>query len=177
MDLDSILPKTGEWKVSKNRVFRKNIAWLPILDIVSMNYIEIFLDIRNSKDIIKIVKNLKKTDIEYYFISPIYADPGQDISNYNETNIKNYLKNLSRSQFYDGFSKIEFDFVGNLIEYCKKKNCDELIKEIYSKVNEDVQSKRWDYYSGKEYFKNNRKDIREYFNSLYREIQLQQILK
>ena len=29
-----------------------------------------------SKDILKVVKNLQKTDIEFYFISPLFADPG-----------------------------------------------------------------------------------------------------
>ena len=39
MDLDSIVPNNGEWKVSKNRVFKKNIAWIPIFDIVEDNLI------------------------------------------------------------------------------------------------------------------------------------------
>lgn len=176
MDLDKIIP-SGEWKVSNNRAFVKNVAWLPVFDVVANDRIDIFLDIRNSKSILKLVKNLQKTDIEFYFISPLFADPGQDVSNYNSINVKNYLKNFSKNQFFDGFSKIEFDFIGNLIEYCKKENCIDIVKEIYDLVNEDVQRKHWDYYSGKEYFNNKRPDIREFFNTLYREIQLQQILR
>lgn len=176
MDLDSIIPNTGEWKVSKNRVFKKNIAWIPVFDIVDENLIHIFLDVRMSKDIIKLVKNLQKTDNKFYFISPLFADPGYR-GDFNVINITNYLKSHSKSQFYDGFQKIEFDFVGNLIEYCKKENCINLIKDIYLKVNEEVQSKTWDYYANKEYFLNKRPDIREDFNSLYRDIQLQQILR
>jgi hypothetical protein len=64
-----------------------------------------------------------------------------------------------------------------LIEYCKKENCINLIKDIYLAVNKEVQSKYWDYYTNKQFFENKRPDIREDFNSLYREIQLQQILK
>jgi hypothetical protein len=176
MELDRIIP-SGEWKVSNNRAFVKNIAWLPVFDIVSNNRINIFLDIRNAKNILKVTKNLKKTDIEFYFISPLFADPGQDISEYNLINVKNYLRNFSKSQFFDGFSKIEFNFIGNLIDYCKKENCIELVKEVYDLTNKDVQRKYWDYYSGKEHFNNKREDIREYFNILYREIQLQQILR
>ena len=176
MDLDSIIPNNSEWKVSKNRVFKKNIAWIPILDIVDDNLIYIFLDIRMSKDILKVVKNLQKTDIEFYFISPLFADPGFN-GDFNEINIKNYLKDYSKSQFYDGFEKIEFDFIGNLIEYCKKENCIELVKDIYLEVNKEVQNKFWDHYANKQYFKTKREDIRETFNQLYRDIQLQQILR
>ena len=113
MDLDSIIPNNSDWKVSKNRVFKKNIAWIPIFDIVDDNLIYIFLDIRMSKDILKVVKNLQKKDIEFYFISPLFADPGFN-GDFNEVNIKNYLKDYSKSQFYDGFEKIEFDFIGNV---------------------------------------------------------------
>jgi len=176
MDLDSIIPNNGEWKVSKNRVFKKNIAWIPIFDIVEDNLIYIFLDLRMSKDILKVVKNLQKTDIEFYFISPLFADPGFK-GDFNEINITNYLKDYSKSQFYDGFEKIEFDFIGNLIGYCKKENCIELVKDIYLEVNKEVQNKFWDYYTNKQHFKTKREDIREMFNSLYRDIQLQQILR
>ncbi len=177
MDLNSIIPKSGEWKVSKNRTFTWNVAWLPVFDILSDSEINIFLDLRNSKDILKVVKNLQKTDYNFYFISPIFADPGQDTSEYNQVNIKNYLRNYSKIQFYDGFQKIEFDFIGNLIDYCKKENCIDLIKDIYSNVNKEVQSKSWDYYTNKQYYNIKRDDIRETFNSLYRDIQLQQILR
>jgi len=176
MDLDSIIPNNGEWKVSKNRVFKKNIAWIPVFDIVDDNLIHIFLDLRMSKDILKVVKNLQKTDIEFYFISPLFADPGFR-GDFNVVNINNYLKDYSKSQFYDGFEKIEFDFIGNLIEYCKKENCIELVKDIYLEVNKDVQNKFWDHYANKQYFKTKREDIRETFNQLYRDIQLQQILR
>jgi hypothetical protein len=176
MDLDSIIPNNSDWKVSKNRVFKKNIAWIPVFDIIEDNLIYIFLDIRMSKEILKVVKNLQKTDIEFYFISPLFADPGFK-GDFNLVNIKNYLKDYSKSQFYDGFDKIEFDFIGNLIEYCKKENCIELVKDIYLEVNKEVQNKFWDHYANKQYFKTKREDIRETFNQLYRDIQLQQILK
>ena len=155
MDLDSIIPNNSDWKVSKNRIFKKNIAWIPVFDIVDDNLIYIFLDLRMSKDILKVVKNLQKTDIEFYFISPLFADPGFN-GDFNEINIKNYLKDYSKSQFYDGFEKIEFDFIGNLIEYCKKENCIELVKDIYLEVNKEVQNKFWDHYANKQYFKTKR---------------------
>jgi len=176
MDLNNIIPNNGEWRVSKNRGFKKNIAWIPVFDIIDDNLIHIFLDVRISKDILKLVKNLQKTDIEFYFISPLFSDPGFK-GDFNEENINNYLRGYSKSQFYDGFEKIEFDFIGNLIEYCKKENCIELVKDIYLIINKDVQMKVYNYYTNEKLFKHKREDIRETFNQLYRDIQLQQILR
>ena len=45
MDLNNIIPKSGEWKSSKDRVFKFNIAWIPIFDVVGENQIHIFLDL------------------------------------------------------------------------------------------------------------------------------------
>lgn len=176
MDLSKIIPNNDQWKISKNRVFKKNIAWIPIFDIIDENLIHFFLDIRMSKDILKLVKILKKTDIEFYFISPLFSDPGF-YGEFNNININNYLRSYSKSQFYDGFEKIEFDFIGNLIEYCKKENCIELVKDIYLIINKDVQMKVYNYYTNEKLFKHKREDIRETFNQLYRDIQLQQILR
>jgi hypothetical protein len=50
-------------------------------------------------------------------------------------------------------------------------------KFIYLEVNKEVQNKFWDHYANKQYFKTKREDIRETFNQLYRDIQLQQILR
>jgi len=175
MELSKIIPTNNEWKVSKDRVFKKNIAWIPVFDIVDDNLIHIFLDLRMSKDILRLVKNLKKTDINFYFISPLFADPGFK-GEFNETNITNYIRNYSKHQFYDGFEKIEFDFIGNLVDYCKNENCIELVKDIYFKINIEVQRKSWDHYSNIQYYVI-REDIRETFNQLYRDIQLQQILR
>jgi hypothetical protein len=177
MDLNSLIPHSGDWKVSKNRVFVRNIAWLPVFDIESENLIHIFLDFRNCRHILKLLKNVKTQKVDCLFLSPLFADPGYDASDFHSINIKNYLKNFANGDFFDGLEKIQFDLIENLIEYCQIYDCTDLIKDVYQSVNVDVQKNFWDYYSAKWIYSNNRQDIRERFNTLYRDIQLQQILK
>ena len=74
----------------------------------------------------------------------------------------------------DLYSKCADLIAANVEKY---DNCIELVKDIYLEVNKDVQNKFWDYYANKQYFKTKREDIRETFNQLYRDIQLQQILR
>jgi hypothetical protein len=177
MDLDAIIPKNGEWKLSKGRVYKRNIAWLPIFDIIDDNEINIFLDIRHSRDILKIIKNSMNYDIKMNLISPLFADPGQDTREYDSINITNIIRNYSRPAYFDGFEKINFDIIAHLIDYCKNRNCIDLVKDIYLDINKNVQGKSYDYYTGKEYPNVKNEKIRETFRTLYREIQLQQILK
>lgn len=178
MDLNKIIPKTGEWKVSKNTLYKKNIAWIPILQFDD-DLIKIILDFKSSKDILKLTNHLSHLNCDFIFISPLLISPL--VKSYSQIeidaiNVKNYLLNYSRSQFYDGFLKIGYDFIGNLIDYCKLYNCEDLIKDIYLDINKIVQKKTLDYYSNKSYYEV-REDIRTTFNSLYRDIQLQKILK
>ena len=63
-----------------------------------------------------------------------------------------------------------------MVIYCKDNKCLDLIKEIYENVNKQIQKGWYDHYTNKE-IHDIPKHIREEFNSLYRDIQLSQILK
>jgi len=178
MDLDKILPKNKEIKISKDRVFIKNIAWLPLIEIISDNFLYIYLDLRLVNDVIKVVKNLQKTDYEFYFIPTIMSDPGLRLSDdeYLSDIVRNYLRSYSRINFYNGFNKIGFDIIENMVKFCESQNCYHLVKDIYNDVNIDVQNQFFDFYSGKYKFEIENEDIREEFKTLYRQIQLNRII-
>jgi hypothetical protein len=178
MELDSILPKNKEIKTSKNRVFIKNIAWKPFIEIMSDNLLYIYLDGSLINDIIKITNKLQKSDYEFYFIPSKMSDPGLRLTDeeYFSDVIKGYLKYYSLINFYTGFNKIDFDFISNMVKFCEKENCNYLIKDIYDEVNRDVQKTFYDYYTNRYKFEVESEDIREEFKTLYRQIQLNRII-
>jgi hypothetical protein len=178
MDLDKILPKKFKWQVKSDIVMVFKIAWLPIFKINGKE-VEIFLDLRTSKQILPIVKNLQDLNVGFYFISPLLANPGYkvfDDEQYHELNIRNLMNNYWKPQYYDGFKKIEFDVIENLINYATKYKCSSLIKDIYEDINEYVQGSGYDWYTNRECFYVERQDIREDFQSLYRQIKITEIL-
>lgn len=177
MDLDKIIPKSGEWRISKNMVFVKYLVWVPVFEIENDKFINVFLDFKIARHILKLVKNLKKYDIPHYFISPLYANPKQDLETYHEINIENILKNYSKEAFFDGFKKINYDLIRNLIDYCNDWDCFPQVKDIYEKVNREVQYHYYDFYSKQKIQNIDRDDIRETFSTLYRDIKLQQLLR
>jgi hypothetical protein len=177
MDLDNFLPKNKEVKINGNRVFLKKLVWLPFLDYID-ELIFIYLDLNLCKEIIRTVDKLKSENISFYFKSVKMSDPGLCLStdDYNSDIIRTYFKAYSSSNFYDGFKKIDFDFIQNMVDFCEREKCYHLIKDIYQEININVQKKYYDYYAGKSYFLNKREDIREDFDTLYREIQLNKII-
>jgi hypothetical protein len=177
MDLND-LPRKYEWSFRKDLLLVKNIAWLPIARVQDKN-VDIYLDIRMSKQILCLLKYLMSTKYKIFFLSPLLANPKFSITDEEalDHNMENYLTNYSQPQFYDGFQKLGFDFIENFIEFCDKEKSKYLIKDIYIKVNSKVQSSYYDYYQNKSIFLVEREDIRDAFNSLYREIQIYQLLK
>jgi hypothetical protein len=177
MDLND-LPRKYEWSFRKDLLLVKNIAWLPVACIHEKN-VDIYLDIRLHKQILCLMKYLMKIKSKIFFLSPLLANPRFTITEEEalDYNIDNYLTNYSQPQFFDGFKKLNFDFIENFIEFCIKENSEHLIKDIYLRVNSKVQRSYYDYHQNRNLFLVEREDIRDTFNSLYREIQIYQLLK
>jgi hypothetical protein len=85
------------------------------------------------------------------------------------------ISNYANAKFYKGFHEIGFDIINHLVVYCKKYDVMLLIKDIYDYVNSKVQSKEWDYYANIQYYTYS-SEIRDEFNSFYREMKLAEIL-
>lgn len=179
MDWLKFLPKNIEWKIQHNRIYYRKMAWIPFAYINSSKMVCLYLEPKSSKLILKVTKELMKIKCKFFFISPMLDDPHiqRNTDNIPRLNIENYLKNYAIPVFFDGFDKIGFDIIENLILYCKSTNSFELIKEVLQSVNSEVQSKYFDYYSKKDIYNTKREDIRERFNNLWRDIQIQNLLK
>lgn len=181
MDLNDILPKNfsgEEWKICKDTIFKSKIIWIPVAKKID-NELYIFLDLRIKRELLKVIQIASRNNIEFYLISPLVSNKRIKISDseLHSLNIENYLNCYSNKFIYDGVRKINFDIIGNLIDYCNKFNCKDSIKDIYLVVNKNVQLTSRNWYSNELIYNVDRIDIRNEFNSLYRDIQLSQILK
>lgn len=177
MDLNRIIPNTNnqDWIANKNILFYKKYAKIPICYSLN-NEIYIFINGKLHKEIIKLVKHLQSLNLEFYLTSPIYSNPkNKEIE--NDIVINEYLQTFIDEKYYDGFDKIGFDLVKNMVDWCSKVNCDyDTIKDCYEKFKIHVNKKWIDYYTNIHYYEVKREDIRNSYNSLYREIQISRIL-
>jgi hypothetical protein len=169
------------WKYSKGVLYFKRIAWIPICTEKD-GVVFIYLSKQTRKEIFLILKELE--GVEKYLISPIWCNPKYKIidndyttlsTDYHIRNIENYLGLYVDQDFYFGFKKIGFDLISNMVKYCQKYDCFDLIKDVYDEINKTVQKETEDYYTGQKYYEFCL-EIREDFSNMYRQIRLNQIL-
>jgi hypothetical protein len=176
MDLNKFIPNKfrhlPNWSVGKDFLLFKKIHNIPVLKIED-EIVYVFLDLRIRKEMVALIKHLDELDIEFYFTHPDFSNPAEE---WNEKEvIWHYFRCWSDSKFYKEIKKVEFDFIGNLSDWVKEFSSFELLKSIYDEFLKVVNKKWYDYYSQKDVWMYS-EYIREEFRTLWREIQINNIL-
>jgi hypothetical protein len=174
MDLNSLIPdisSDSSWSI-KGRflMFRKyeNIPTCYIDD----NVVYVFLDNRIKNPIIKLVKHLMRINCEFYFTSPIFSHPSyKGLELDRDKIINHYLFSYVQYGFFKGFNKIEFDLIKNLVDWCIKEDCVDLIRPIYDELDHKINSFYYDWYTNQRVYEYS-EEIRNDYKTLYREIQI-----
>ena len=160
------------WSVGKHYLFFKKTHKLPVLKVED-GVVYVFLDLRIRKEMIALIQHLDKLGVEFYFTHPDFSNPGEE---WNEKQIIwHYFRCWSDSKFHKDCKKIEFDFVGNLSKWVKNYSDFELLKFAYDDYLKVVNKKWHNFYTNKEMFDYS-EYIREEFRTLWREIQINNIM-
>ena len=182
MDLNKLIPLKFrptigcDWVVKGKYLMYRKIEHIPVA-FIEDDIVYIFLDNRIPRQILKLTKwIINNFDVEFYFTTPRLSDPsGMSRYNYKEAVVKHYLFSYSQPHFFMEFDKIGFDLIKNMVDWCVKEECADLIKECYDVVNKKVQRGYYDYYTNSKKY-DYKEEIREDFRTLYRDIQINQIL-
>lgn len=175
MDLNKCVPdNSNNWSISKDQILYKRCGInIPVCRFYD-NILYIFLD--NSefhKPIIKLVKHLMRLDVEFYFYPPTYSHPGATFK--HDDVIYHYLISYANKKFNIGFSDIDFDLIDNMVKWCKKENCFDLIKDSHLRAHKKIKYSWYNHYSNKFEFDYD-EYIRDDFKALYRYILINQII-
>lgn len=171
MDLWKIIPNDDKWIISKNIVYIKYLAKIPIL-VKKGDDIFVYLDMKIYKFVIKLVKILNDNNVEFSFRSTmIWFDHKFSDEDIHHLNIKQFLVNICDAKFFDGFTKIGFDFTKSLTNYIAKYQCHDEFKRIYEYQKGIVTKKTYDYWTNRSEYEY-REDIRDYISTLEREIKI-----
>jgi hypothetical protein len=181
MELNDIIPLKFiptigcEWVVKNKFLMYKHYDHIPVA-FIENDIVYVFLDNKISRQILKLTKWLIKGGIEFYFTSPLLSNPkGIFEEDIHSTVIKHYLYSYIQKPFFEGFKKIEFDIIDNMVKWCIKEKCIELIKDCYDQILIKVNRSEYDYWSNKSSFEY-KGEIREDYKTLYRDIQINIIL-
>ena len=176
MELSDLIPDNNKsWIVKKNFLFFYKYNNIPACYIED-DVVFVFLDKKIKNPIIKLIKKLLKIKKEFYLVTPELSNP-KGVEDFNYENLYTYMLALVDDDWMNGFNKIDFDPIDNIVRYINKYNCYDLIKPIWEKVNEKINKKYYDYYSNSKIYAHKCDDfIRNEFTSVYRQIQLGVIL-
>jgi len=181
MDLNNLIPDrfrplhNPTWVVKGQFVMFKKYEYIPVC-FVKDEVVYVFLDGRIVKAVINLVKHLISLGVEFYFTTPEISNPkGIFEEDYNDKVIKHYLYSHAQVEFFDGFRKIDFDLIDNMVKWTEKENCFDKVKANYESISKKVERKEYDYFSNN-YSYEYKDEIREEFQSLYRHIQISKII-
>jgi hypothetical protein len=174
MELSDFIPDgSAAWKVGKNQLTYKKYVNIPICYIED-DIVYVFLDKRIVKPVLKITKKLIELDLEFYFTTPELSNP-KGVEDHKNVIIYHYFRSYIQKEFFKGFEAMQFDLIQNMTSWANKEECFNLIKENYDEIKKVVNKQDYDYYSNIKKYQYPQ-EIRDDFDRLYREIQINRIL-
>lgn len=168
------IPNIGsEWIVKSGYLMFKKYELIPIA-FINDDIVYVILENKIRNQVIKLVKHLVKINVEFYFTIPEVTDPA-GVENLPNKVIKHYLYSYAQREFYDAFNKIEFDIIKNLVDWTSKFGHSDLIKNNYDEILKKINYKSHNWWTNKDVYDYD-EIIRQRFNGIYREIQINQLL-
>jgi hypothetical protein len=174
MILEDLIPnKNSNWVVKKNKIYYKKGEHNLALEVID-NIVYVVIDIKISNQTIKLIELLLNKNIKFYLMFLNYQSLIDEDEQMNF--IKTYLYTYINKEYYYGFKKINFNLISNLIDWVNENNCTDKIKEAYDIVHKIVNQNYFDYFSSN-YIYDYPEEIRNDYNNIYRDINIELILK
>lgn len=173
--LEDLIPtRDSNWQIKGEYLLYKKYANIPVAYIED-SVVYIFLDLKIVNQISKLIRHLSSKRIEFYFDSPEFSNPSTDLKDHDRKVILHYLFSYAHQSIFIEFRKIQFDLIKNMVQYCDKNNCVDLLKDAFESTKLIVQRGYHDFYTNKMKYDYS-KEIREEFENLYRDIQISRII-
>lgn len=171
------LQQNNEWIFKSNILYYDNqIIKTPMLEIYKEDTIFLYLDLKNSRRVISLIKILKESPFDFYLVCPNFNDPKVKRSNWVNLSIKSYFDSFINNTMFLAYKDLDWDPIKNLIKFTKIFGNNQILLECYNRNKELVNKQSHDWTTG-EYKYNYDEEVRDFYNSLYRDIQLQMILE
>ena len=140
MDLSKII--TGyNWSYSKGIIYFKKIQKIPVCILID-DIPHIILENKIPKRVTELTKIFIRSEQEFYFTTPLATNPAGVFDFKNEV-IRSYFISYANPKFLNGFKKINFDLIKNLIDWSEKNDAWYLVKPNYEELNKKIQKSWW----------------------------------
>lgn len=178
MKIEDLIPdNVTDYEVRSSGMlyYRYNGIWLPIAYFNLDEIAYIFLDVKISRQVIKVIKKAQKIGVKFFMAYPDDADPS-GVTDWKEKTIKHYLTTHINPVWRKAVAKIEFDLLKNMCDWLVENDCVDIAKNVYDNMTKGVFYHYVDYYSGSREVWTYPEDVRAEWLTLWREIQINTIL-
>lgn len=171
MVLEELIPNGDNWSVSKNVIYYELYVKIPCAAIIE-DVIYIIPSLKLSNQIIKLISNFERNNINFYFGVPSIVSPNCNLETLHKDSIWIILKFISNSKNFNKLKKVNFDLSKLISEYIKKFNCMEEFNETIIEFIEWLNGKHFDKNKFDFIDNNNNNDLKKFLLLLRRTIKL-----
>lgn len=177
MDLNKIIPnKDSNWQIKKSILYYHKWVLLPIANVID-GKLFICVDQRCINPTLKLIKHCEKLNIDFLFCDRNQIHEKHIYNENLENSFETILRCLENDKFFDNVNTGKIEFINRLIAFIQEYDCMRIFTKVYHKLNKfHFQKSSYDFLARKDYYLIERQDIRDYFDSLEREISIQLLL-
>jgi hypothetical protein len=177
MDINYLIPdKDSNWICKHNILYYKKFALIPLAKNINGDLF-INLDKRCVKSVIRLLNHCNKLGIDYMFCDyhSIYED---FIMNESIDSIFfNNLMILEEPKIFQLIKSNKLNFIKIICNFIKLYQCQNNFIRTYDDLRKSHFDQSWfDWYDKKTHFRVEDKEVREYYESLFREVKISLLL-
>lgn len=172
MDIRGIIPNNKNWEVKNNILYHRKYGMIPLANIID-DELYICLDRRCVKAFMDLIMYCESQNIEYLFCDRTTITEKHIYNENLEIIISNTLMCIEEDKFFDGIIDVRFDYIEILTRFLDLYDCHVTFKEVYETLKASHFEKHWmDWFTNIGHFVVKREDIREYYQTIERQIKL-----
>jgi hypothetical protein len=177
MDINLLIPDNDDNWISKHGIlYYKKFVLIPLANWINGDLF-INLDRRCVKAVIRLLNHCQKMNIPHLFcdsrtiIEKFIPNEHLDIIFFNNLMI------IEEPKIFELIKNNRINYVNTLCEFIRLYNCQSKFSKIYHELNRDVFKSSWfDWYDKKVHHRIKNLEIRDYYETLFREIKISLLL-
>ncbi len=177
MDISHLIPdKDPNWICKHNILYFRKFALIPLAKYINGD-LYINLDQRCLKAVIKLLNHFNKSRIDYLFCdsTSIYED--SIIEEKIDDIFHNNLILIEEPKMFDLIKTGKLNFLQIICNFITLYNCQNRFIKVYDELKRDHFGASWyDWYEHKTHFRVKDKEVREYYESFFREVKISLLL-
>ena len=177
MDISLLIPDRDQnWIVKHNILYYKKYALIPLANYINGD-LYLNLDKRYLMGVIRLINHCIKSGINFMFLDHLTITE-KFIPNENIDGIFfNNLLSINETKLFKLIKTNQLPFIQIICNFIKMYDCHNRFIKVYDELKKDHYQASWfDWYDHQVHYRVKDVEVREYYDSLFREVKLSLLL-